>query len=186
MSEEENAGNGSNNSIPLAEPEDSTVLININERTERSSSGEPLTDIDSCNQAESTRVRKFRDNLKKWEDIGRKTYAEAACALPGGSPEGYGNPSQVHTACTQEPQSYDQNLQGNVKNPSQTDQQQGLHSLQGTSNQALDHCQGSHPPALTEHASQEQQLQGSHLEGSALQGHFSQVCQLLSLHCDIY
>lgn len=160
MSEEGNAANESKNSIPLAQqPKDFTTLINVSERTEPGpSSGEPIaTERDVFNRPESTRVRKL---CAKWEDVGKKTYAEIASQLPGGYPEGYGNPSQVHST---------------------------THILyqqqQGPSNQDV-LCQESHPPVQVEHAPQEQHLQGSHAEESALQGHFSKVCQLL-LYCDI-
>ena len=175
MSEKGNDGNGSKNSIPSAEhPDDSTALININESTEVSSSVEPFTtEANAFNQTESSKVRKRR---AKWEENAMKTYAEAASALPGGSTELCGNASQVHTANIQQQQPYDQNLQRTGKNPLQADLE-CLYPLQGPSNQG-GLCQGSHPSAPIGHAPQEQQLQGSHLEGSALESKFFQVCQL--------
>ena len=154
MSDKGNDGNGSKNSIPLAEhPDDSTAFININEKTEGSSSVEPfIREAKVFNQTESSEVRKLR---AKWEETGMKGYAEAASAQPGGSIEGYQKPkTQVHTTNIEEQQSYDQDLQGIVENPLQADPQD-LNSLQGPSNQG-DLCQGSHPP---EYAPQEQQLQ---------------------------
>lgn len=162
MSEEDNAANESRNSMPLAEhPEDSTTLINISQRTEDPSSGEPIaTQSDVRNQTESTRVRRLR---AKWEKIGKKTYAEIATQLPGGSLEGYGNASQVRNTT--------HILENNQQGPSNQDfLRQESHSLA-----PVEHVYRVHPL----------QLQESHLEESAVQGHSSQVCQLLSLHCGI-
>ncbi|KAJ7381007.1 hypothetical protein OS493_004602 [Desmophyllum pertusum] len=165
MSEEDNTSNGSKNSIPLPEcPKDSVEVINSSgESTEGTSSGDPSTTeleqtSDALNQPESARVSKLR---AKWEETANKCCAEFASALPGGSPEpGYagqrqdnhaGDPSKAPT------------MQENQEKPSQTDPQQGLHGP----------CQESHPPAPVEHVPQEQ-LQGSHLEGTAHQDNFSQ------------
>ena len=187
MSEEDSTSNGKKNSIPLPEClEDSIEVINSSdESTEGPSSGEPSTTelvqtSDALNQPESTRVSKLH---AKWEETAKKSCAEIASALPGGSPEpgnagqrqdhhagdDAGDPSQAHTH-----QSHDLDPQGIGKKPSQTEPRQGLH---GPLIQEL-LCQKSHPPPPVEHVPQEQQLQGSHPEETAHQDNFSQVCQL--------
>ena len=184
MSDSGNDGKKRNQSKPLVEHPETSV--DINGSMESSSGGEPSTAEkqllganstvegvkDTSNQAESTTVHAL---CAKWEEHGKKTYAEMASALPGGA-ERYicqrhvhsGEPSQVHT--TQEQQSCDQHLQGVVRNPLQEKPGQGSQFLQGSLNQDCV-CQGSSTPAPAQYESKDQHLQGSLVDGSGVCGH---------------
>ena len=182
MSDNGDDGLKRNNSKPLGEhPENYEASVDVSGSMESSSSGEPSTAErqvlgahsaagrpvkDAPNQTESNKVLALLD---KWEEIGKKTYAEMAVALPGGA-EKYTDQKHVHSsqvATTPEQQSSDQHFQGVVNNPLRENPEQGLQSLQRSSIQGC-LCQGSNP---SEYDSKEQQLQGSLLEGSACQGH---------------
>lgn len=189
MSDNGNDGKTRNHFKPLVEhTENYEASMDISGSMEGSSSGEPFTAekqvlrahsiVDeqvkdtSSSHAEGTRVHVFLD---KREEIGKKTYTKMASALPRGAERHTyqrhvrsGEPYQVDTM--QEHQSYDQHLQGVVKSPLQENLEQGLHSLQGSSNKDC-LCQGSNPPAPA-YESKDQHLQGSVLEGSALPGDF--------------
>lgn len=141
----------------------------------------------TSNQTESTTERTLR---AKWEEHGKKTYAEMASALPGGA-EKYiyqrhvhsGEPSQVHIM--QEQQSSDQHLQEVVKNPLQENPDQGSQSLQGSSNQdCLYH--GSSTPAPAQYKSKDQHLQGSLVDGNGLHGNSEVPNANCSIYCIVY
>lgn len=192
MSDNGNDGKKRNHSKPLVEhPE---MSVDISGSMESSSGGEPSTaekqvlganstvEVQvkgTSNQTESTctTVHALR---AKWEEHGKKTYAEMASVLPGGA-ERYiyqmhvhsGEHPQVYTI--QEQQSSDQYLQGVVKNPLQENPNQGSQSMQGSSNQDCLY-QGSSTPAPAQYESKDQHLQGSLVDGSGVHGHSEENC----------
>ena len=189
MSDNGNDGKESHSKPLIEHPENYEASFDISGSMEGSSRGEPSTAEkqvlgahstvkeqikDASSQSEGTGVHALRD---KWEEIGKKTYAEMASALPGGA-ERYtyqrhvhsGEPLQVHTK--QEQQFSDQHPQGVVMmNPLQENPDQGSQPLQGSSNQDW-LCLGSNTSAPAEYGSKDQHLQGPLLDGSGLHGHF--------------
>ena len=183
MSDNINDGMKRNNAKPLVEHP-----VDVSGSMEGSSSGKPSTAErpvkDASNQTESSRVLALRD---KWEEVGKKTYAEMASALPGGA-ERHTNQKHVHSSQvpTPEHQPSDQHFQGLVNNPLQHNPEQGLQSSNEdprSSNQGC-LCQGSNPPAPAEYDSNEQQ-------GSARHGHFEVMLRVIAIkftviHCVQY
>lgn len=184
MSDNGDDGKRRNNSKPLVEhPENNEASVDVGGSMKGSSIGEPSTAErqvlgthstpeghvkDASNQTKSTGVRALRD---KWEEVGKKTYAEMASMLPGGAERFAYQEDSSHLPTRPVQQASDQPFQEGVKNPLQENPEQDLEqSLQGLSNQGCP-CQRSNPPAPAEHA-KEQQLQGSLHEGGAPQVHF--------------
>ena len=152
MSDDSNVGNRSKSSRPLEEhPEDYKASVGSTESTEGSSTGESSTTegqvLDTSNQKESTSVQALR---AKWKEMEQKMYGETASPLLGDS-------SHLQTTCMQEQQSYDQTLEGVVKNPRLEGPRQGLHTTE------------------------QQQLPKHSLDGSSLDGNFVQVNLIIML-----